>query len=147
MVLRRTSWKQTEPLYRGDVAGGVQAPDPKGPRSIVRHITYQDGAGRSTPYLSVSESRDAAQYFAGSGRVYRTNKSAAGDSQVQHLSRAELLGLLKGRGQGDAAGSGAYQVAKARQYVEQWQEHLLDFAPWATRTPAQVRAGLDTLFT
>ena len=146
MVVRRATWKLSDPLFRGDTAGGVQAPDPAGPPSIVRHVLYLEGAGRASPYLSLSESRDSAQYFAGSGRVYRTTLAAATAADVGHLSQRELTRLLQGNGQGDAAGSRPYQVAQARKYVEQWQEHLFDFRGWIGRDPGAARATLNSLF-
>ncbi len=102
---------------------------PNANRSIVRHILFLDGAGRDTPYHSTSESRENAKYFAGElGGIYRTFVSRAADNAVRHISRIELLRLLRGTGQGDAAWPSALEVMQARRYVEQWSEHLLDFS-------------------
>ena len=42
-------------------------------------------------------------------------------------SRTELLSLMKGNGKGKAKWPSAFEVMQARRYVEQWEEHLLDF--------------------
>jgi hypothetical protein len=46
---------------------------------------------------------------------------------VSHISKTELLNLMKGNGKGKAKWPSAFEVMQARRYVEQWGEHLLDF--------------------
>lgn len=53
-------------------------------------------------------------------------KTARAES-VAHVSRTELLSLMKGNGKGKAKWENAFEVMQARRYVEQWNEHLLDF--------------------
>lgn len=124
------SWKKSrDPLFRGDAAGGVAVPDPRANASIVAHILYLDGAGRATPYHSTTESEAIADHFAGrAGRVYRTLAGKAEALGVDHISRVDLLRLLRGKGSGKAKWRSALEVMTARRYVEQWEEHLLDFA-------------------
>ena len=38
------------------------------------------------------------------------------------------MGLLRGSGKGDAKWNNAYEVMQAHKYVEEWQEHLVDFS-------------------
>lgn len=59
--------------------------------------------------------------------MYRTDARKAESHAVGHLSRTELMRLLRGKGQGRARWPSAYEVMQARRYVEQWAEHLLDF--------------------
>ena len=121
-------WKPADPLFRGDSSSGVETPSPKGPNNITRHIMYFEGAGRETPYLSTTEDIDTARFFAHSdGKVWRTAVATARPHRVTHIPKKELLGLLKGKGKGKAAGHSAIVVAQARRYVEEWAEHLLDF--------------------
>lgn len=122
-------WKLSrDPLFRGDSSTGVQVPDPVADKSIVRHVLYLDGPGRLTPYVSTSESMSAAQHFAGrTGVVWSTTHSKACQQGVAHRPRKELLELLRGKGKGDAAWHSAFEVAQARRYVEEWDEHLFDF--------------------
>ncbi len=123
------SWKRNrDPLFRGDAADGVAPPDPAANASIVAHILYLDGAGRSTPFQSTTESEEVASHFAGRrGRIYQTSAKAAEARAVGHVSRTELIRLLRGKGQGRAKWSSAAEVMQARRYVELWAEHLLDF--------------------
>lgn len=46
---------------------------------------------------------------------------------VGHISNSELHQLLGGNGKGMAKWPSAYEVMKARQYVEEHSEHLLNF--------------------
>ena len=125
------NWKvKTHSLFRGDKNGGVSTPVPSADRSIVRHILFLEGQGRETPYLSTSESPDVARRFA-SGfetKVYTSAPASWAAKGVKHRPRTELLGLLKGKGKGDAAWKKAYEVSKAAQYVEESLEHLADFS-------------------
>lgn len=125
----RMAWrKKRDPLFRGDAAAGVAHPDPGADASIVAHILYLDGAGRSTPYQSTTESEEVARHFAGArGRIYETRATDAEARSVGHVSRFELVRLLRGKGQGRAKWSSALEVMQARRYVEMWSEHLLDF--------------------
>lgn len=122
-------WKKTrDPLFRGDGAKGCSTPDPSGQPSIVAHILYLDGPGRATPYHSTTESEGVAKHFAGrAGTVYRAMAREAEEHGVTHLSRVELMNLLRGKGKGNAKWTSALEVMTARKYVEQWSEHLLDF--------------------
>lgn len=142
------TWREKRnKLYRGDDRGGVCLPDPAADPSIVRHVLYLDGAGRATPYHSTSESRDIAQRFAGRrGKVYATKVARAKDEGVRHISRLELLNLLKGRGQGNASWSNPLQVMMARKYVEQYSEHLLDYQSIGNLDEEDLRKLIDRLF-
>jgi hypothetical protein len=127
---KTSRWRQRrDPLWRGDSAAGLARPSPRADPSIVRHVLYLDGAGRETPYHSTSEDRDMAAHFAGGpgGRVYETSVGKAQAAGVRHVSRLELLGMLQGKGKGDARWPSAYEVMTARRYVEQWSEHLLSY--------------------
>jgi hypothetical protein len=127
---RGTSWrKRRDPLFRGDASGGPAIPDPAADPSIVSHVLFLGGTGRATPYHSTSESGEIALRFAGStGRVYQCSVPAAEAEDVQHISRTELLGLLRARGYGRARWKSALEVMQARRYVEENLEHLLDFS-------------------
>ncbi|MEI7869450.1 MAG: hypothetical protein WCI11_16290 [Candidatus Methylumidiphilus sp.] len=122
-------WKPTkDPLLRGDCKEGVRPPVPNADDSVVRHILYLEGPGRETPYLSATESREVAEYFAGpSGIVWQTMVSKLKERGITHLNKADLLTMLKGNGKGKAKWDSPYEVMQARRYVEQWSEHLLDF--------------------
>lgn len=123
-----SGWKQRDPLYRGD-ASVITPPDPTADDSIVRHVLYLDGYGRATPYLSTSEARSVAAQFAGKyGQIWLTDVPRVHAHGVAHISRKELLALLKGKGKGRGSWTNAFEVMRARQYVEQWHEHLLDFS-------------------
>ena len=120
-------WKMSrDPLFRGDGKGAVSVPNPKADDSIVRHIMFFEGPGRETPYLSTSEEYDIAEKFS-SGAVWETFVKIAKRESVLHISRTELLSLMKGKGKGKAEWPSAFEVMQARRYVEQWGEHLLDF--------------------
>lgn len=112
MARRTTTWhKRRDPLFRGDAAGGPTPPDPAADPSIVRHILFLGGPGRPTPYHSASESRDVAQRFAGStGTVYECAVPGAEAEGIRHISRTELLGLLRARGYGRARWPSALEV-------------------------------------
>jgi len=122
------NWKPSkDPLFRGDRKSGINVPKPNADDSIVRHILFLEGPGRETPYLSTTEEYDVAEYFAQSGTVWKTFVNDAKKEGVSHISRAELLSLMKGNGKGNAKWSSAFEVMQARRYVEQWGEHLPDF--------------------
>jgi len=87
---------------------------------------YFEGPGRDTPYLSTSEDYDLAENFS-NGAVWQTLVKIAKAESVEHISRTELLSLMKGNGKGKAKWPNAFEVMQARRYVEQWGEHLLDF--------------------
>lgn len=117
-----------DPLFRGDAKNAVCVPNSKADDSIVRHIMYLEGPGRETPYLSTSEEYELAKNFSPvSGVVWETSVKNAKKESVGHISRTELLSLMKGNGKGRAKWPNAFEVMQARRYVEQWGEHLLDF--------------------
>ncbi len=144
----RADWSaKRDPLYRGDVAGGVQVPQPAADPSLVRHILYPDGPGRQSPYLSVSESREVAQRFAGAdGRVYDTRVLTWAEHGVGHRARKELVQLLRGQGKGDAAWPSAFEVMQARRYVEENAEHLADFRSLRDADADGLRRMVDAMF-
>ena len=115
-----------DPLYRGDGKKSVCVPSPDADDSIVRHVMYFEGPGRETPYLSTSEEFELAENFS-NGTVWQTLVKIAKAESVGHISRTELLSLMKGYGKGNAKWPNAFEVMQARRYVEQWGEHLLDF--------------------
>jgi len=121
-------WTQKKSkLLRGDKCGGVTIPNPQADPSIVRHILYLEGRGRETPYVSTTEDEEAASRFAGNeGCVYHTKVDKIRKYEAKHISRRELLQLLKGKGKGRANWPSAYEVMRARSYVEEWSEHLID---------------------
>lgn len=97
-------------------------------RGIVSHILYLDGVGRATPYTSTTQARESAKQFAGpAGKVWQTDVSTARGQGAGHISRNDLLHLLKGYGKGKAKWNDAVEVAQARAYVRRWDEHLLDW--------------------
>lgn len=123
----KKSWKASkDPLYRGDEQHSVCVPNPCADSSIVRHIMYFEGPGRDTPYLSTSEEYALAENFS-NGAVWQTHVKIAKAESVEHISRTELLSLMKGNGKGKATWPNPFEVMQARRYVEQWGEHLLDF--------------------
>ena len=142
------SWKlNRDPLYRGDVAPEVALPTPSASKSIVRHVLFLEGYGRETPYLSASELRGTAEFFAGpDGRVYISKPKEWPGINVSHRSRKELLQLLKGYGKGDAAWPSAFEVLRARQYVEESQEHLADFTALAGVPAEALRQVINEVF-
>lgn len=142
------AWRQkADPLWRGDNAAGVSLPDPTADPSLVRHILFLEGAGRPTPFHSTTEDHAVAKYFAGSsGKVFQTGVARAAALKIKHISRLELLRLLRGKGQGRAAWSSPMEVMQARRYVEERLEHLLDFTDLSTLAPAEVSALVAALY-
>jgi hypothetical protein len=137
----KRKWKPSkDPLYRGDAKDSVSVPNPDADDSLVRHIMYFEGPGRETPYLSASEQYDLAENFS-NGAVWHTFVKTAQQEAVRHISRTELLSLLQGNGKGKAQWPSAFEVMQARRYVEQWQEHLLDF-----RTVDNPSAAVQKIF-
>ncbi len=123
----KKKWRMSkDPLYRGDEKDSVCVPNPEADDSIVRHIMYFEGPGRETPYLSTSEEYELAENFS-NGSVWKTFVRIARKESVLHISRTELLALMKRNGKGKAKWPNAFEVMQARRYVEQWGEHLLDF--------------------
>ncbi len=123
----KKKWKMSkDPLFRGDSRNQVSVPNPHADDSIVRHIMYFEGPGRETPYLSTSEEYELAENFS-NGAVWETRVKLARQESVGHISRTDLLSLMKGNGKGKAKWPNAFEVMLARRYVEQWGEHLLDF--------------------
>lgn len=128
IVMTENKWRMSKhPLYRGDRKSGVTVPNPEADGSIVRHILFLEGPGRETPYLSTSEEYETANNFATGGAVWETYVKQAIAEGISHISRAELLSLMKGYGKGKAKWDSAFEVMQARRYVEQWNEHLFDF--------------------
>ncbi len=125
-----SKWKPNrDPFFRGDKKEGVCEPHVHADTSLVRHILYLEGPGRETPYLSCTEVEDVAEIFAGKeGAVWVTTVKKARALGIGHISKTELLTLLKGKGKGRAAWHSSFEVMQARRYVEQWSEHLLDFS-------------------
>lgn len=144
--MAKLPWKQKkDPLYRGDRRDALAKPVPTANRSIVRHILYLEGYGRETPYMSASESREAAERFAcADGHVYVAHVDSWSTLGVSHRSRKELLQLLRGSGKGDAQWHSAFEVMRAHQYVEEWQEHLADFS--SLDNGANLDRVVDTVF-
>lgn len=126
MTSNRMWKKRKHPLFRGDARNAVCVPNPDADDSIVRHVMYLEGPGRETPYLSTSEKYEFAERFS-NGAVWETFVAVARKESVEHISRTELLSLMKGNGKGKAKWPNAFEVMQARRYVEQWGEHLLDF--------------------
>jgi hypothetical protein len=125
----------------------VSLPCPQANRSIDRHVLYLEGYGRETPYLSASEDRHMASHFAASeGKLYIAYPKQWSTLGVAHRSRKELLQLLHGHGKGDAEWPSAFEVMRARQYVEEWQEHLADFTAAGDATAQSLRAVVDRVF-
>jgi len=139
------TWKASrDPLFRGDDRSAVKLPTPGADRNMVRHVLFIDGPGRPSPYLSTSEEWSTARRFAGShGAVWETTVSLAVTHDARHIPRKELLSLMRGTGRGLAAWNSAVEVAQARRYVEEWDEHLLDFH--ATQ-PERIRSVVDAIF-
>ncbi|NUP99531.1 MAG: hypothetical protein HUU35_06720 [Armatimonadetes bacterium] len=142
------SWKASrDPLYRGDAGSQVQLPAPAADPSLVRHILYLGGRGRLSPYLSLSESREVAQRFAGrEGRIYRSRVPRWPALAVAHRSRSDLVQLLRGQGKGEAAWPSAFEVMQARRYVEENAEHLADFRALADAAEPTLRGVVDQVF-
>lgn len=129
MSRTKAKWRADDPLFRGDSISRVGLPKVDASNSIVRHVLYLEGFGRDTPYLSTSEALEAAQFWAGSdGGIWITTSASARDKKVRHLTKTELLNLLRGKGKGKAVWHSSLGVATARRYVEEWSEHLLDFS-------------------
>lgn len=123
-------WKQSrDSLFRGDHKDTVCVPTPNADASIVRHVMYLEGPGRETPYLSATERRSVAETFAQDGGVWETTVTHAKAHGVGHISNSDLLGLMQGNGKGKAVWPEAFEVMQARRYVEEHNEHLLDFRP------------------
>ena len=143
-------WKRTkDPLYRGDVVGGVALPDPSADPSLVRHILYLDGYGRQTPYLSTTEARATAERFArpaASRCVYATSVPDWDRADVQHISRKELLQLLRPPGKGEAKWPSAFEIMQARRRVEEHAEHLASFRAHDRSSEDGLRGLCDSLF-
>ena len=146
--MKREVWGIDDPLLRGDDRDAVSPPDPTAPESIVRHILYFEGAGRSTPYLSTTEDEDTAARFAGTaGRTWFTLVDRIQRAGLRYISNAELLGLLRGRGKGLAAWPKASEVQRARAYAEMWAEHLIDFRSQIGTAPSTLEDLVRSLFT
>ena len=135
-------WKPSrDPLYRGDRREGPNTPVPGANPSIVRHVLYLGGAGRETPHLSLTEDEVVAQRFAWpDGKVYSTRVRLLHQHRVGHISRRELTQLLRGRGKGRASWPSAWEVQRARQYVEENAEHLADFSMHGNVSDEEIRA-------
>ncbi|MBK8265152.1 MAG: hypothetical protein IPK80_27960 [Nannocystis sp.] len=132
-------------LYRGDSRKGVALPDPAAPTKIVAHILYLGGAGRPTPFISTSASRSAAEHFAGrDGRVWQTDEDLASSLGALHISAAELQSNLTGNGKGQCRWDDPFEVAQARAYVKQWQEHLLN---WSQVDTSEIAKRVHNSFT
>jgi hypothetical protein len=146
--MRREAWGVDDHLCRGDESEAVSVPNPGADASLVRHILYLDGRGRLTPYLSSSEDFESARNFAGaSGRVWFTKVIRIEGEGLRYISNQELLGLLRGKGKGDASWTKASEVQQARAFAEFWGEHLADFRALAQHTPESVKAVVHRVFT
>lgn len=143
-----SNWKlNRDPLFRGDSASGVSLPTPSASSSLVRHILYLEGYGRETPYLSGTENWEMADRFAGhGGHAYTGRPKEWSKLGVKHRSRKELLQLLRGTGQGDASWPSAFEIMRARQYVEEWQEHLADFRELNNLAEDELRDIVDKTY-
>jgi hypothetical protein len=123
-------------------------PKPTASPSIVRHILQLDGYGAETPYFSTTEDEDVAARFAGKdGRVWFTSVDRVQGQRLRYISKAELLGLLRGKGKGDAAAARASDVMAARALVEQHAEHLVDFRSMRETVQSELVACVGILFT
>jgi hypothetical protein len=141
---RAGAWRTADPLYRGDSKTGVGHPDPTAPLGIVEHVLYHGEIGRSTPFSSVSESKETAEHFAGrTGRIWRVARKAAVAQGAIHIPRSDLVQLLRGYGKGKAKWDDAFEVAQARAYVERWSEHLFD---WAEVDPSSIPEAIRETF-
>lgn len=119
-------------------------PEPTATLSIVAHILYMGGRGRATPYSSTTESDDVARYFAGpGGGVWETTPAAATREGAKHLPRKQLIQNLRRFGKGKAKWHDAWEVTQAANFVEQWSEHLLD---WAGTPPATISTAVTRSF-
>jgi len=102
---------------------------------------YLGGAGRESPYLSLTEDEDVAKRFAGKeGKVYESSARLLKQHEVGHITRQELTQWLKGTGKGRAQWPNVFDVLRARQYVEENAEHLADFSDLDSRTSEELRA-------
>ncbi|MBK5938188.1 hypothetical protein [Halochromatium roseum] len=88
----------------------------------------------------------ASHFAASEGSIYIAYPKQWPTLGVAHRPRKELLQLLRGHGKGDAAWPSAYEVMRARQYVEEWQEHLADFTAAADATAQSLRERVDRIF-
>ena len=131
-------------LYRGDSRAGVAVPDPGSKTPVVAHVLYLGGAGRSTPFSSVSGRREAASHFAGTrGKVWETDSATALAMNARHIENLQLMADLRGVGKGICRGPNAVSVASARVYVERWNEHLLH---WCDVDQANIGAAIAKSF-
>jgi hypothetical protein len=106
-----------------------------------------EGPGRDTPYLSTTEHEETARYFAGEeGGIYETTKANCQEHEVGHISRKDLLDLLKGDGKGNARWDSKRDILRARAYVEEHAEHLLDFRKFQTLTPEKIETLVKKIF-
>lgn len=129
-------------LYRGDSSEAVSVPNPHAKANIVAHILYLGSYGRETQYTSTSENEEDAEHFAGGGgAVWRALVAEATRAGAIHLSKQQLLGMLKGFGMGRAKWTNRAQVQEAHANVVEWNEHLFD---WENVTSGidQVIAGV-----
>ena len=147
--MKTAIWGVDDPLCRGDNQESVRLPDPAAAESIVRHVLYLDGPGRSTPYLSTTEDEEIARTVFGgkAGRVWFTTVARAQSAELRYISNAELLDLLRGKGKGDALWPRASEVMQARAFAEQWAEHLVDFRSQKGKAPDALRSLVASVFT
>jgi hypothetical protein len=145
--MAHATWGVEDPLLRGDHAESVTLPDPQGHDSIVRHVLYIDGAGRSTPYSSTTEDAATARMFATrDGHVWHTFVARVEAEGLRWISMQELLSLLVGKGKGNATWPRASEVQQARAHVEQWAEHLVDFRALKGRPEQDVQKAVVAIF-
>ena len=64
---------------------------------------------------------------------------------VRHIGKGELLRLLRGKGKGAARWDRPYEIMRARKYVEEHLEHLLDFRHDESNAEA-LRQKVDEIF-
>lgn len=133
--------KLNDPLYRGDARDAVRLPRPSAEPDIVGHILARRGL--DTPYLSASESRDAAAHFATGGRVWLTTAARATGKNVRHLSRTELLShLSQKKGTWRSHGERLRALANVKRHAE----HLLDFSAHRRASESKLRETVSSMF-
>lgn len=133
--------KLNDALYRGDARDEVRLPSPGADADIVAHVLAR--RGHETPFLSTSETREAAAHFAAGGRVWVTSAARASTADVRHLSRTELLSKLS---QSKGTWRSHSERLRAVAAVKRHAEHLLDFTRHTRVSEPKLRELVDGLF-